>query len=164
MNYTLVKLELLAPLFYTEDRDLEPFHPPDGAGETLFCFEIDSVEGRSIEPAPPAFPGTLLFAGRAVPANAEKFPGNDDPVPADDVPWTEEKARHTALPGGSYLFVQTEGFLGRGDFVKMAIEMQKDGLWERLEPENRIYLRYLFEDGRQVNQIFRPYRRAASTM
>jgi hypothetical protein len=149
MNYTLLRLKLQAPLFYAEDRNLEPFHPPEDAGETLFCFEIDRAEGRSIEPGLSAFPGTLLFAGRAV---------------ADDAPPAEEKAKWTVLPGGSYLFVQTEGLLSREEFAKMAVEIQKDGLWERLEPENRIYLRYLFEDGRRVSQIFRPYKRAASTM
>jgi hypothetical protein len=162
MDYTLLKLELLAPLFYTEDRDLEPFHPPGGAGETLFCFGMDDAEGRSMEPAPSAFPGTLLFAGRAVPAGTERLPG-DSPVPAGASP-AGGKAGYAALPGGSYLFVQTEGTLDQESFAEMAIEMQKDGLWERLEPENRIYLRYLFEDGRRVSQIFRPYRRAASTM
>ena len=162
MDYTLLKLELLAPLFYTEERNLDPFFPPDGAGETLFCYGIDGAEGRSIEPAPSAFPGTLLFTGRAVPAGTERPPG-DNPAPAD-VPPAGEKAEYTALPEGSYLFVQTEGTLDRKGFAEMAIEMQKDGLWERLEPENRIYLRYLFEDGRRVSQIFRPYRRAASTM
>jgi hypothetical protein len=152
MPYTLVRLELLSPLFYTEDRDLAPFRPPedaDGAAETLFCFELDRAEGRRIEPGPSAFPGTLIFAGRAVPDKSSS---------------PRKGERRFALPGDRYLFVQTEGFLGREGFVETAIEMQKDGLWERLEPENRIYLRYLFEDGRTVSQIFRPYKRAASTM
>jgi hypothetical protein len=154
MAYTLVKLELLAPLFYTEDRSLEPFRPPAGGEETLFCFGIDGLEGRSIEPAPSAFPGTPLFGGRAVPDAGETPGGGPPPVREGCV----------TLPKGSYLFVQTEGVLDRRRFAETAVEMQKDGLWERLEPENRIYLRYLFEDGRTASQIFRPYRRAASTM
>jgi hypothetical protein len=152
MTYTLLKLELLAPLFYTEDRNLEPFRPPEGL-ETLFCFEIDGREGRSIEPAPSAFPGTLLFAGRA--AAGETVPGGGPPPVREG---------GLTLPKDSYLFVQTEGVLDRRHFAETAVEMQKDGLWERLEPENRIYLRYLFEDGRMTSQIFRPYRRAASIM
>jgi hypothetical protein len=157
MTYTLLKLELLAPLLYTEDRNLEPFRPPEGAEETLFCFETDGEEGRSIEPAPAAFPGTLIFSGRAVPDAGERPPG-DGPPPV------RERGGCVTLPKDSYLFVQTEGVLDRKHFAETAVEMQKDGLWERLEPENRIYLRYLFEDGRTVSQIFRPYRRAASTM
>jgi hypothetical protein len=39
----------------------------------------------------------------------------------------------------------------------MAIEQQKDGLWERLKPGNRLYLRILSEDGSPVTQLFRPY-------
>ncbi|MDR1618653.1 MAG: hypothetical protein LBS06_06355 [Treponema sp.] len=157
MTYILLKLELLAPLFYAEDRSLEPFRPPEDAEETLFCFEIDGLEGRSIEPAPPAFPGTLLFAGKAAPAAGETIPG-DSPPPV------RERGGCVTLPKGSYLFVQTEGTLDRQHFAETAVEMQKDGLWERLEPENRIYLRRLFEDGRMTSQIFRPYKRAASTM
>jgi hypothetical protein len=41
----------------------------------------------------------------------------------------------------------------------MAIETQKDGLWERLEPDSRLYLRFLTEDGRELTQVFRPYRK-----
>jgi hypothetical protein len=157
MTYTLLKLELLAPLFYTEDRNLEPFRPPEGAEETLFCFEIDGLEGRSIEPDPSAFPGTLRFGGRAVPAAGETIPGGG-------LPPARERKGYVTLPKDRYLFVQTEGVLDRQHFAETAVEMQKDGLWERLEPENRIYLRYLFEDGRRASQIFRPYRRAASTI
>jgi hypothetical protein len=154
MTYALRKLELLAPLFYTEDRNLEPFRPPEGEEETLFCFEIDGGEGRSIEPDPAAFPGTLLFSGRA----AGDRPPGDGPPPA------RERGGCVTLPKDGYLFVQTEGVLDRKHFAETAVEMQKDGLWERLEPGNRIYLRYLFEDGRRTSQIFRPYRRAASTI
>jgi hypothetical protein len=41
----------------------------------------------------------------------------------------------------------------------MAIEVQKDGLWERLEPDSRIYLRFLTEEGRELTQVFRPCRK-----
>jgi hypothetical protein len=41
----------------------------------------------------------------------------------------------------------------------MAIEQQKDGLWEQLRLGNHLYIRYLFEDGSPVTQVFRPYDR-----
>jgi hypothetical protein len=73
-------------------------------------------------------------------------------------------SRRLELPAGNYLFAQErrEGnglraTLDRNEFVEMAIEVQKDGLWERLAPADRLYLRYLFEDGRAVSQVFRPY-------
>lgn len=37
------------------------------------------------------------------------------------------------------------------------MELQKEGLWQRLELENRYYLRYLSEDGSEITQLFRPY-------
>jgi hypothetical protein len=42
------------------------------------------------------------------------------------------------------------------EWLDMAIEQQKDGLWERHKPESRLYLRFLFEDGRYVTQLLRP--------
>jgi hypothetical protein len=46
--------------------------------------------------------------------------------------------------------------LNREEWLDMALEQQKDGLWERYKPENRLYVRYLFEDGCPVTQLFRP--------
>jgi len=56
-----------------------------------------------------------------------------------------------------YLFAQRRGTLDRGECIGMAIEQQKDGMWERLWLTDRLYIRYLFEDGNFVTQIFRPY-------
>jgi hypothetical protein len=64
------------------------------------------------------------------------------------------------LPRGRYLFAQERSFLDREAVLCMAVEMQKDGLWERLCLENRLYLRYLGEEGQAVTQLFRPLRNA----
>jgi hypothetical protein len=56
------------------------------------------------------------------------------------------------------VFAQERAFLGREEVIQMAAEIQKDGLWERLRLENRFYVRYLYEDGGVVTQVFRPYR------
>ncbi|MDR2257825.1 MAG: hypothetical protein LBE14_01610 [Treponema sp.] len=141
----LLKLELLAPLAYTEDRGLEPFDghgapsAPAAGDDRLFCFETGAGQGGSIEPDPDLFLGPLIFSGR-----------------------TAKDAGHTGepreLPAGKYLFAQERRILNRDECIFMAIETQKDGLWERLEPESRLYLRFLTEDGRGVTQVFRPYR------
>jgi hypothetical protein len=143
-----IRLELRAPLFYREDRNLEPWKlensgPGDSAAaERLFCFALDAVQGQSIEPDPVRFLGPLLAAGSSVtePAN---------PAEAGSI---------LELSAGTYLFAQQRENLGREAFIGMAIELQKDGLWERLGLGDRLYLRYLAEDGKMVTQAFRPYR------
>jgi hypothetical protein len=139
-----IRLELRAPLFYREERDLVPWVPEEPgdparpeAGERLFCFALDPVQGRSIEPDPARLLGPLVAAGRSVAGSA---------------------AGGLELPAGRYLFAQRREVLGPEAFVEMAVELQKDGLWERLELEDRLYLRRLFEDGKRVSQVFRPYR------
>jgi hypothetical protein len=147
-----IKLELRAPLFYREEPGLVPWMPEEpGPGdpeaarpaeeteERLFCFTLDAVQGRSIEPDPARFLGPLLAAGRSVAGSAEPAGGLE-------------------LPAGNYLFAQQRETLGREAFVEVAMELQKDGLWERLKLEERLYLRYLFEDGKRLTQVFRPYR------
>jgi hypothetical protein len=144
-----MRLDLRAPLFYAEDPNLEPFvyggsfktsglkEPPlkKAWGEALFCFELDPVQSLSIEPDREHFLGNLVFAART----------------ERDSPGTIQ------LPAGLYLFEQKREVLGREDCIDLAIEQQKDGLWERLKPSGRLYLRYLFEDGSPVTQLFRSY-------
>ncbi|MDR3191635.1 MAG: hypothetical protein LBT87_01065 [Treponema sp.] len=135
-----IRLELRASLFYREDRSLVPWRPvAAGTEERLFCFTLDAVQGRSIEPDPARFLGPLLAAGRSAAGSAEPAGGLE-------------------LPAGSYLFAQRREALDRQAAIEMAMELQKDGLWERLKLEDRLYLRYLFEDGKIVTQVFRPYR------
>jgi hypothetical protein len=116
------------------------------SGEQLFCFAIDGGHSQSIEPDRERFLGPLLCAGQS----AESGAGRES----------------VTLPAGHYLFVQKREALGREECIDMAIEQQKDGLWERLMPQARLYVRYLFEDGKPVTQLFRPYShsRSASTM
>jgi len=144
----LIHLTLRSPIEYVEAR-LVPFAGffPDGdpaagtpatdeAREFLFRFELDREQVARIDPEPAAFPGKLVFAGRR---------GGG-----------REVARRGTLPEGQYAFVQERRELGREECVAMAIEQQKDGLWERLRLGNLLYIRYLFEDGSPVTQFFRP--------
>ncbi|GHV87136.1 hypothetical protein AGMMS50255_4320 [Spirochaetia bacterium] len=150
-----IRLELRSPLFYRMDSELIPFQYEIQAGEILFCFDLDPVQSRSIEPESAALLGPLVFAGRV-----EKQAAQQD-----------NNHQRLELPAGKYLFAQErrEGnglrrggnglrdALNRQEFIEMAIEVQKDGLWERLTPADRLYARYLFEDERTVTQVFRPY-------
>jgi hypothetical protein len=61
------------------------------------------------------------------------------------------------LPEGNYLFAQKRDILSRDEIIDMAVEIQAEGLWQRLKPGNMLYLRYLFEDSKAVTQLFRPY-------
>ncbi|GHU87694.1 hypothetical protein FACS189476_03540 [Spirochaetia bacterium] len=138
-----IRLELRSPLFYRADAALVPFQYEIEEGELLFCFDLDPVQSRSIEPESASLLGPLVFAGRSEGVLAS------GPL---------------ELPAGNYLFAQERrmenglrGILNEQEFIEMAIEVQKDGLWERLIPADRLYLRYLFEDGRTVTQVFRPY-------
>jgi hypothetical protein len=133
---SLMKLDLRAPLYYTPAADLPP--APDENEEFLLCFALDPVQSRSIEPEKGCLLGPLLFSGRKT-----RDCGNDE-------------AQMAVLPAGKYLFIQRRGALDRGKWLDLAIEQQKDGLWERHKPENRLYVRHLFEDGQPVTQLFRP--------
>jgi len=138
MNETppLLRLDLRAPLLYTETPGLNAFGCPpisEAATEFLFCFELDQEQAQSIEPEPDNFLGRLVFSGKNV----------------------QDRQGDLELPAGLYLFAQQRGVIGREECIALAIEQQKDGLWERIKLGNRLFLRYLYEDGSQVTQIFR---------
>ena len=61
------------------------------------------------------------------------------------------------LPAGNYLFAQKRESLDRESVINMAVEIQQEGLWQRLKPGRRLYLRRLFEDGSEVTQLFRSF-------
>ena len=132
-----VRLRLCTPLEYISAPGLEPFAcpfvPDEAAPELLFCFEIDKEQGGRIEPQADVFLGKLIFSGKG-----------------------DGKKGDVTLAAGLYLFVQKRRVLGREECISMAIEQQKDGLWERFRLINRLYIRFLFEDGSPVTQLFRP--------
>ena len=134
----LVRLDLRAPLQFTEAPGLDLFNCPiqDNSEEFLFCFTLDAEQAASIEPEAACFPGKLVFSGRKNGGCGEK-----------------------TLPAGLYLFTQRRTALRPEEIIHTAAEQQKDGLWERLRLENRLYIRLLFEDGSPVTQFFRPYLR-----
>jgi hypothetical protein len=130
----LLRLDLRAPLLYAEAPGLDPFNCPVSGDEYLFCFELDTDQAASIEPAADCFLRGLVFSGRKNGGRGERL-----------------------LPAGLYLFTQRRKALCREEIIDMALEQQKDGLWERLKPGTRLYLRFLSEDSSPVTQLFRPY-------
>jgi hypothetical protein len=144
----LIRLELCSPLVYVSKPELKPFSCAENRsqndfplGEQLFCFELDAQQGRSIEPDREHFLGRLLFAGLGQIDNAYE---------------PSQASERVTLPTGFYLFTQKRQALDREACIDMAIEQQKDGLWERLAPAGVLYIRYLFEDAKPVTQVFRP--------
>jgi hypothetical protein len=141
-NIEVFRLELRSSLFYVEDTAL-PFAsgdaPPAGAGpEMIFCFEIDEASGKAIDPDPAGYLGPPVFSGRADAAG-------------------RSGGRGLELPAGAYFFAQAREALSREACVLLAVEVQREILWQRLRPEKRLYIRRLFEEGKPVTQAFRTF-------
>ena len=139
-EYTpLMNLDLRAPLYFLKIDDL-----PSRIGkneEFLLCYELNPAQSGSIEPDRGLFLGPLVFAGRKT---------------GDSCSFQDQTV---SLPAGKYLFTQRRGAyistLSADGWLDMAVEQQKDGLWERYKPENRLFVRFLFEDDSPVTQLFR---------
>lgn len=133
-----MKLDLRASLFY-DKIDVLPSPIPE-TGEFLLCYKLNPTQSRSIEPDRAQFLGSLLFTGKK----------------------TTEESKNTGteaifLPQGHYLFTQQRSVnaLNGDDWLDLAIEQQKDGLWERNKPGELLYVRFFYEDSAFVTQIFR---------
>jgi len=153
-------LTLLSPLYFSPAKE-EPFGIPEKAcenafdnaaegfhGEKLYCFELEKERSLSFEPERTGFLGKLLFCGVSGPSEGEAGPAGEETG--------QDGKANLELPAGSYIFAQEREFLGREEIISMAIEIQKEGLWQRLKPASRLYLRYLYEDSSPVTQLFRP--------
>jgi hypothetical protein len=140
MDLHILNLHLQAPLFYARDESLEPFNYDPSKGELLFYFEIDGAQYRSIEPDRGSYLGRLVFGGVLVhPSSAEHGPGS-----------------LLELPRGQYLFAQGPEIADREGYIQMAVEVQKEGLWQQLSLDRGLYLRYVYEDEKPHTQVFRP--------
>jgi hypothetical protein len=142
-------LDLRSPLDYEEVPGLDPFvNLPlmdKNSPELLFCFELDRSQAGSIEPLADRFLGRIVFTAKSTGKRH-----------TEQTEFLNNLNNLVQLPAGLYLFNQRCEVLCREDCICMAIEQQKDGLWERLRLENHLYIRRLFEDSNQVTQLFRP--------
>jgi len=137
MELEILRLNLLSPLHYVPLENPDPFAYREGSGEMLFCFDLDEDERRSFEPDRTKLLKKLIFGGKSAGETAGEM--------------------LLELPEGNYLFAQKREILSREDIIALAVEIQQEGLWQRLLPGKRLYLRYLFEDNKPVTQLFRPY-------
>ena len=152
MSIQISKFKLLSPLFYVPEQSLRPFEDGEAEAEKIFCFELEEAQYRNIEPDREKFFGNLIFAGRAV----KKFSCGELPGTVQ-IGGKELSVGQLRLPEGDYLFSQERRFLVREEAAVMALEIQAEGLWQRLKPGRKLYLRRLFEDGSPVTQLFRPW-------
>ncbi|MCL2441612.1 MAG: hypothetical protein FWD14_07705 [Treponema sp.] len=147
---SLVCLDLRTPITYIEG--LSQGRNTEGTGkieEMLFCYELNPLEIRKIDPDKERFLGTQIFVGHKTNQEAhDSF---------CELPLCEPK-NEVSLPIGRYLFMQirADAVLNREEWLDLAIEQQKDGLWERHKPANILFVRFLHEDGAFVTQVFRP--------
>jgi hypothetical protein len=151
IDYTpLTRLNLCAPLLYTEfacqDQSLLKHEENIKENEEiLLCYKLNPVQSLSIEPDRDCLLGNMVFIGQKSPAILNGHTEETD----------ENKL--VLLPQGNYLFTQrrSETVLCQDEWLDLAIEQQKDGLWEGNKPKNLLYVRFLHEDEAFVTQIFR---------
>ena len=94
--------------------------------EKIFCYTLNPPEAVKIEPDESCY-----FV--SAPAEAAK------------------------LEAGEYYVTQVrKEDLKNSELLDLAIELQKEALWNRLKLENVLYLRRLFEDNSPVTQLWRP--------
>ncbi len=134
-NLNYFALDLRKHLEYTTC-DLPLFTFPEDAEEILIMFEIDDVQGKSIEP----MLSKLLEQPRWVGMMKKD---------------TSDAGTIVELPRGTYFFSQVREILDAESSAKLAAEVQKEALWERRRLGNTVYLRYLYEHDGPVTQIFR---------
>ncbi len=134
-NLNYFALDLRKHLEYTKI-DLPFFTFPEDAEEILIMFEIDDVQGKSIEPVL----SKLLEQPRWVGMMKKDM---------------SDAGAIVELPCGTYFFSQVREILDAESSAKLAAEVQKEALWERRRLGNTAYLRYLYEHNSPVTQIFR---------
>jgi len=139
METEILLLHLASPIYCVPMEGLVPFdcptEPGSGPGEEkIFCFELNEAQRLAFEPDKNKLFGNLIFSGAA--ANGEG---------------------KTEIPAGDYLFTQKRETLNREEIISLAVEIQQEGLWRRLVPGERLFLRFLHEDGSWVTQLLRPY-------
>jgi hypothetical protein len=155
------KLSLLKPLYYVPLALPNPFaggNVPLTESERLYCFELDEEQCLQVEPDKNAFLGSFVFGGSVLKDGILKD-GALKGGALKGEPKAAENAAETLLelPAGNYLFAQKREILDRESIINAAVEIQQEGLWQRLKPGRRLYLRRLFEDGSEVTQLFRPF-------
>jgi len=152
-----MKLRLCAPLIYLkiDNKNDDICKILSKYEEYLLCFELNPLQSRNIEPDQRQFLGSQVFTGRKI--EGENLVQDENFI-SYETNKNFDNSEIAVLPQGLYLLVQRRSVqtLGRAEWLDMAIEQQKDGLWERNKLGNLLYVRYLYEDRAFVTQVFRP--------
>ena len=138
MEENIIRLNLISPLFFETVKGLDPFGGDlliDKNTELLFCYELHEKEYLNFEPDKSKLLEKLIFSGKKCAIQSSHI---------------------FELPAGNYIFSQKRELMIRDDIMALAVEVQTEALWQRLEPGKRLYLRYLYEDEKPVTQLFRP--------
>lgn len=137
---SLTYLTLCAPLFYSKIEDI-PFEIHENE-EFLLLYELNPAQSDNIEPVRELILEKLAFTGRKI----------------QDLGSLPDTENVLTLPAGKYIFTQHRGnsSIQQEKWLDIAIEQQKDALWEQYKLKNQLYVRHLFEDNQFVIQLFRP--------
>ena len=96
--------------------------------ETMCRYSLNPEEAFKIEPNPAQYLGALSKTG----------------LPA------------VSLPAGQYYVTQIrKEQVEDAELIDLALELQKEGLWERLKMGDELFVRQFFEDGYPVFQLWR---------
>jgi hypothetical protein len=136
-DFSVKKLTLVSPLKYVRDDSLQPFASDGAQGEFLFVFAQES-----------AFPGRLVAAGAVL--------DGEDPDAEEAGEQRAGQRECLELPAGTYLFAQIRGAADREILISMMLQVQQEGIRQGFVLDERLYLRYLWEEGQPVVQVFRP--------
>lgn len=151
-----MKLRLCAPLIYLkiDNKNDDICKILSKYEEYLLCFELNPLQSRNIEPDQRQFLGSQVFTGRKI--EGENLVQDENFI-SYETNKNFDNSEIAVLPQGLYLLVQRRSVqtLGRAEWLDMAIEQQKDGLWERNKLKALLYVRFLQEDGAFVTQVFR---------
>ena len=144
MSLMIYTLDLRAPFLYSPNLFIDPFSQVIYE-EQVACFSLDKETAGTINPDPANYLGPLLFTG----------------AKPDTENLTLDAEKGCSIPKGLYLFAQLREGPERDLFNAMAIEVQKEGLWRRLDLEPIVYIRTLKEETELVTQVLRPIRSAS---
>ncbi len=140
MSLTIYTLDLRSPFSYSKLPASDAFALLDSE-EQAVCFSLPGAAAREIEPDPEHYLGPIIFTG---------ILSND------------RETQECTIPQGLYLFAQLRETPSKELFTAMAIEVQKEGLWQRLDLAPLVFLRVLKEEDAYVTQVLRPIKRLPS--
>ena len=141
-EYDYFTLILHSPLYYFKVNE-EPFTYKSKESELVMAFMLSTPE--SFETDKENFLSSPLWIGKTSPENTYNQSKNSTAL---------------NIPQGQYFFSQIRKNLNKEECIDFAIEVHKEGLWQRKGLGEFMYIRYLYEDGSPVTQVLREIKTA----